>query len=63
MKANQGKSNTFFVSLWCLTFLTIIPVQAVLAVIPDAKQIPSGRVGSSYNLVLPAKGGVPPYKW
>jgi hypothetical protein len=33
------------------------------AMADDARALPGGRVGGEYRLMVPGRGGVPPYKW
>lgn len=63
MESNELNMKVTLVSILCVTLPLVFAAKTIFSKSVGSKEIPGGRVGATYSLILPAKGGVPPYKW
>ncbi|MCA9468201.1 MAG: putative Ig domain-containing protein [Nitrospira sp.] len=59
----QVSHNLLLRTVLCVVGLQLFNQGIGLASDESYRQLPGGRVGTYFDLVLPAKGGAPPYSW
>jgi len=47
----------------CVVAAMLLAAAASTEAAGEPRELPGGRVGATFSLVMPAKGGVPPYAW